>query len=302
MSQSPPLLDVRDLCVTFQRSGLSRLRRGAVNAVNGVTFQIHPGQVVGLVGESGSGKSTIGRTILGLQQPSGGIIEFEGRPIPLRSRAAMRQYHTRVQAVYQDPVGSLNPAMTVGQIIEEPLRWLRGETTKTSRVEEVVNLLDQVGLPASFRRRRPSQLSGGQAQRVAVARALAPRPRLIVADEAVSALDVSTQAQIINLFADLRATNGIAILFIAHDLDVVRHISDEVGVLQNGNLVEWGDARRVHDAPAHEYTKSLIAAIPGKQRQRDQQLDQLSNWQPKPMTAPADNGSHAPDKMVRSDD
>ncbi|WP_028659226.1 ATP-binding cassette domain-containing protein [Nocardioides insulae] len=255
------LLAVHDLHIVYP--GRRRLLRKAPDnhAVAGVTFSVAEGETFGLVGESGSGKSTIGRAILGLTSVAAGSITFRGRPLP-RDRHGLQGYRRSVQAVFQDPLSSLNPSMPVGGAIAEPLRRLRELSDRREIEREICALLEAVGLPAETRHRYPSQLSGGQRQRVAIARALAPRPELIVCDEAVSALDVSTQAQIVNLFADLQAELGVAYLFIAHDLGVVRHLSHRTGVLSRGEMVEQGKAREVHDQPQHPYTQQLLAAVP----------------------------------------
>lgn len=258
---SSPLLEVHNLQVSFPRRR-TLLRREDVRAVDGVSFDIRPGETVGLVGESGSGKSTIGNAILGLVEPHAGSISFEGSPVLRRTRADRQAYRANVQAIFQDPVSSLNPLMRVSTILEEPLKWLRQMTDPRERDREVCRLLEAVELPSEVRHRQPRALSGGQRQRIGIARALAPRPRLIICDEAVSSLDVSTQATVVNLLADLQDREGIAYLFISHDLSVVRQISHRVGVLYRGWLAEWGDANRVHDAPCHPYTETLLAAVP----------------------------------------
>lgn len=271
---SQPLLVVDEIRVKYPgQRGLLR-SRPPVEIVKGVSFDVRAGETVGLVGESGSGKSTIGRAVLGLLPCAAGSITFDGRPMP-RTRAERLAYRRDVQVVFQDPLSSLNPTMHVGTTLAEPLRRLLGMSHKSEIDAEIARLLDAVGLPGRMAEAYPSELSGGQRQRVAIARALAPRPRLIVADEAVSALDVSTQAQIVNLFADLQRELGVAYLFIAHDLGIVRHLSHRTAVLHRGELAEWGDARRVHDHPRDDYTRRLVAAAPVpdpvRQRQRREQ-------------------------------
>lgn len=257
-----PLLDVQNLSVAFRRrAGVLGTRQHVVQAVDDVSFDIAPGEIVGLVGESGSGKSTIGRMVLGLLAQDSGEIRFEGQPIPRGARRHTHDYHRAVQAVFQDPLSSLNPALRISGVIEEPLKWLL-RMPQAERDAEVCRLLEAVGLDPALRERFPHELSGGQRQRVAIARALAPKPKLIVCDEAVSALDVSTQAKIINLLEDLRDSEGIALLFIAHDLEVVRHMCQRVGVLYHGQLMEWGPADEVHDRPRHPYTRALLASVP----------------------------------------
>ncbi len=231
-------------------------RFGRVQAVDDVSFSISAGETLALVGESGSGKSTLGRTILRLHEPDTGQIMFEGRDfLALRGRA-LREARQRMQIVFQDPVGSLNPRMTVQQIVTEPLVVHR----LTASRDRAAELLAQVGLPAEALERRPHQFSGGQRQRIGIARALASSPRLIVADEPLSALDVSIQAQIVNLLRRLQTTFGLAYLFISHDLAVVKHLAHRVAVMHAGRIVELGPVASVYAAPAHPYTRTLLAA------------------------------------------
>jgi ABC-type oligopeptide transport system ATPase subunit len=262
MSAENVLVSVDELKVAYPgKRGLLR-SEPPKTAVHGVSFEIEYGQTVGLVGESGSGKSTIGRAVLGLLRASGGEIRFAGHHFPPRTRSERLAHYREVQAVFQDPLSSMNPTMQIRTILAEPLVRLRGMADADERTQEIHELLRSVGLPTDVESAYPSELSGGQRQRVAIARALAPQPKLIICDEAVSALDVSTQAQIVNLFAELQKSRGVAYLFIAHDLGVVRHLSHKIGVLHHGHLVEWGDAEEVHDHPREDYTKRLIAAIP----------------------------------------
>lgn len=256
-----PLLTASELEVTYQPRQSLFSRHQAVHAVRGVDFAISEGETLGLVGESGSGKSSIGRAVLRLVRPSAGTIEYEGIDVPDAKGSALERFHREVQVVFQDPYSSLNPSMLVGEIIGEPLRFHLGYTEREAR-EAVRDLLLQVGLPEDSRRRFPHEFSGGQRQRIAIARAIAARPRLVVCDEPVSALDVSTQGQIINLLQDLQDEYGLAYLFIAHDLAVVRHISDRIAVLYGGRLMEMGPADRVYGEPAHPYTAALLSAIP----------------------------------------
>ncbi len=256
-----PLLAVEDLHVQFRvRRGLFGAASYTVHAVAGVTFEIARGETLGIVGESGSGKSTLGRALLRLVDATRGSIRLEGREVRELS-GRMLDFRRDLQVIFQDPQASLNPAMVVADIIGEPLTihfGLRGP----ERNAKVAELLERVGLAAYHLERYPSEFSGGQRQRIAVARALALEPRLIVCDEPVSALDVSTQSQAINLLEELQESFGIAYLFIAHDLEVVRHISHRVGVMYLGKLVEVGPADRVHEQPAHPYTEMLLAAAP----------------------------------------
>ncbi len=259
---STTLLDLQDLSVRYA-ARRSLLGGGAPRpAVDGVSLRIEPGRTFGLVGESGSGKSTIGRAILRLVDTSDGSIVFDGQDIADFGRRTPLSYRRAVQVVFQNPTTALNPSWTIEDILLEPIRMHRGLSSSAEESRLVDELLDQVGMSGYHRKRFPWELSGGQCQRVAIARALASQPRLIVCDEPVSALDVSTQSQVINLLEDLQEELGVAYLFIAHDLAVVRHISDEVGVMYSGRLMETGPAEQVYTAPAHPYTRMLLAAIP----------------------------------------
>jgi peptide/nickel transport system ATP-binding protein len=251
------LLDVADLHVAFPRRGW---RAKPVEVLHGVSLQVGAGETLGLVGESGSGKTTIGRTVLGLVKATSGSIRFAGRETGALGARERRALAKDIQVVFQDPYSSLNPAMTVGDILTEPL-VVQGATARDARAR-VRSLLDQVGLPADAADRRPAEFSGGQRQRIAIARAIAPEPRLIVCDEPVSALDLSTQALVLDLFIDIQRRTGTAYLFISHDLAVVRHISHRVAVLYRGDLVETGPAATVTSAPDHPYTRKLLVAAP----------------------------------------
>ncbi|WP_119696964.1 ATP-binding cassette domain-containing protein [Microbacterium halotolerans] len=248
------ILEVKDLVVEFP----GRRRSETFRALKGVSIDIAPGETVGLVGESGSGKTTLGRAILGLAPIAEGSIEFEGRSLVGLTRRQRREID--VQAVFQDPYTSLNPAMTIGDILSEPLT-VRGTSDREARLR-VHELLDAVGLPTDAARRRPNEFSGGQRQRIAIARSLALDPKLIVCDEPVSALDLSTQAKVLDLFIDIQRRTGVAYLFISHDLMVVRHISHRIAVMYHGDIVEFGDGEQVTDHPEDPYTQRLLAASP----------------------------------------
>ncbi|MGI5452313.1 oligopeptide/dipeptide ABC transporter ATP-binding protein [Streptomyces sp. CA-249302] len=252
------LLQVRGLDVTYRRS---RLRGGDVDAVRGVDLTVGRGETVGLVGESGSGKSTIGSAVLGLVPATGGRVAFDGADITQRTRADRRLLARRMQVVFQDPYGSMNPAHTVEDILAEALRYNLGLPAQEIR-ERVLRALDDVGLPPGAARRYPASFSGGQRQRIAIARALVMEPEFLVCDEAVSALDLSVQAQVLNLLARLKRTRGLSYLFISHDLSVVRYLSDTIVVLYAGRVVERGPAARVAETPQHPYTRALLAAAP----------------------------------------
>jgi oligopeptide transport system ATP-binding protein len=257
------LLEVTDLVKHFpvKRGLLVDREVDRVRAVDGVSFSVAKGKTLGLVGESGSGKSTLARTVLQLLSPTSGSVRFEGREIAGLSRRQMRRLRPEMQMIFQDPYASLNPRKRVGQIVGEPLR-LQGRASGAELRLQAQELLDQVGLSPEHYQRYPHEFSGGQRQRIGIARALALRPKLIVADEPVSALDVSIRAQIVNLLDDLQEELGLTYVFVAHDIGVVRHVSDRIAVMHEGKIVEQGPADRVCEQPSDPYTKTLLAAMP----------------------------------------
>ncbi len=257
------MLEVKDLRVWFPVfGGLLRRKVGDIKAVDGVSFEVHAGQTVGLVGESGSGKTTVGRALLKLVRATAGSVTFEGQQVLKLSEARFRPLRSEMQIIFQDPFGSLNPRMTCGEIIAEAMEIHFPEMKKAARTTEVAELLRLVGLQPGMATRYPHEFSGGQRQRIGIARALAVKPKFIVCDEPVSALDVSVQAQIVNLLQDLQQQLGIAYLFIAHDLAVVEHISHQVLVMHHGKIVESAPAKELYANPQHEYTRTLLAAVP----------------------------------------
>jgi len=258
-----PLLEVQNLKTWFPvTTGLLRRHTDDIKAVDDVSFTVEEGTTVGLVGESGSGKTTIGRTILKLTPATSGQILFRGQDILPMSEQCFRPLRREIQMIFQDPFGSLNPRLSIASIIAEPLEIHFPEMTKADRHERVASLLQQVGLKPEMISRYPHEFSGGQRQRIGIARALAVKPKFIVCDEPVSALDVSVQAQIVNLLQDLQEELGLTYLFIAHDLAVVEHISDQVLVMYRGKIVEASSAEAIYADPQHDYTKKLLAAVP----------------------------------------
>ena len=259
---SAPILEVRDLKMHFPiHSGLLKRRTGAVRAVDGISFDVRTGETLGLVGESGCGKSTAGRAVLRLYEPTGGTVTFEGRDITHLEGEALRATRPRMQMIFQDPQASLNPRMTVGAIVAEPLQEHHSMSAK-ERTAKVRDLLDQVGLNPDFVNRYPHEFSGGQRQRIGIARALALDPDFIVCDEPIAALDVSIQAQVVNLLEDLQESHGLTYLFISHDLSMVRHIADRVAVMYLGKIMELAPREKLFAGPLHPYTKALLSAVP----------------------------------------
>jgi oligopeptide transport system ATP-binding protein len=287
-SAQSPLLRVRNLKKYFsRRAGLFSGKLPPVKAVDDISFDIAPNETLGLVGESGCGKSTTGRAILRLIEPTAGQVVFEGRDITTLNGGEMRALRKQMQIIFQDPYSSLNPRMTVGAIIGEALRVHCLASTAKQGEERVVQLLETVGLSADHARRYPHEFSGGQRQRVGIARALAVNPRLIVCDEAVSALDVSIQAQVVNLLQDMQDQFGLTYLFIAHNLAVVEHISSRVAVMYLGKIVEIATADVLYANPTHPYTEALLSAVPVPDPTRKRERVMLQGDVPNPINPPS---------------
>ena len=259
---SDAVLKVENLKVHFPVKGGQFTKKQVVKAVDGVSFEIYPRETFGLVGESGCGKSTTGRAIVKLYEPTSGTVYYHGEDVTKIKGSHLAEFRRNVQMIFQDPYASLNPRMTVGEIIREPMDIHHIFNTKEEREQRVRELLDIVGLKPDHIRRYPHEFSGGQRQRIGIARTLALNPQFIVCDEPISALDVSIQAQVINLLEHIQKEMGISYLFIAHDLSMVKHISDRIGVMYLGNLVEIGDSDDVYHRPLHPYTQALLSAVP----------------------------------------
>ncbi len=258
------ICSIKDLHVTFpvRRKGKIFAKPDLLRAVNGVSFDIYEGETIGVVGESGCGKSTLGRAILQLIKPSGGSVTWMGKELTSLKKDQMLALRQDMQIVFQDPLASLNPRMTVGEIIAEPLRTFEPKLNHTERLERVRDVMGKVGLRTEYVNRYPHEFSGGQCQRIGIARAIILKPKLIVCDEPVSALDVSIQAQIVNLLMDLQKEMNLSLVFISHDLSVVRHICHRIGVFYLGRLVELADRNELYANPRHPYTQALISAVP----------------------------------------
>ncbi len=281
-----PLLEIEDLRIYFPvRGGVFLRARAQCKAVDGVSLSIWPGETLGLVGESGCGKSTLGKSVVRLLKPTGGRIRFEGTDLAGLSVRALKPFRREIQMIFQDPAESLNSRLTVGSMLEEPF-IIHGIGDDASRRDKVLELLKIVGLQPSAIDRFPFEFSGGQRQRIGIARAIALNPKLIICDEPVSALDVSIQSQVLNLLLDLQERLQLSYLFIAHDLAVVKHVSDRVAIMYLGHIVETGDGDEVHHHPRHPYTRALISAIPQPVPGRSRQRQILSGEVPSPIDPP----------------
>lgn len=285
MEKREPLVEVENLTKYFNVG-----KNQVLHAVDGISFTIHKGETLGLVGESGCGKSTVGRTLLQLYKPTSGTITFDGKKLTGKSSNEIEnQYHREVQMIFQDPYSSLNPRMTVSEIVSEGLLIHHPNMSKEERRNKVNELLELVGLDRNHANRYPHEFSGGQRQRIGIARALAVQPKFIVADEPIAALDVSIQAQIVNLLKQLQEEKGLTYLFIAHDLSMVKHISDRIAVMYLGQIMELADSEELYDQPLHPYTAALLSAIPlpDPQLERKRERIILKGDVPNPISPPS---------------
>ncbi|KLT72833.1 peptide ABC transporter ATP-binding protein [Neisseria arctica] len=292
MKQTQPLLQVRDLRVVFrvrEAKSWPWQKTALLQAVNGVSFDLQPGETLGVVGESGCGKSTLARAIIGLVKAESGSVLWQGQDLTKLDAKTLRLKRRDIQMIFQDPLASLNPRMTVGDIIAEPLRTFYPELGKAEVMARVKEMMGKVGLLPNQINRYPHEFSGGQCQRIGIARALILKPKLLICDEPVSALDVSIQAQVVNLLKQIQREMGLAMIFIAHDLSVVKHISDRVLVMYLGNAVELGEDQAVYGAPAHPYTRALMSAvpIPDPKIERGKHIELLPGDLPSPLNPPS---------------
>ncbi|MFZ2464419.1 MAG: dipeptide ABC transporter ATP-binding protein [Caldibacillus thermoamylovorans] len=295
------LLEVKNLKTYYPvKGGFFRRTVANVKAVDDVSFEIKKGETLGLVGESGCGKSTTGRTILRLINPTDGQIIFDGKDITNIQGRALREARKDFQMVFQDPYASLNPMQMIGDIVSEPLKNF-GKSNKKALKEEVMDLLNRVGLPEDAYEKYAHEFSGGQRQRIGIARALALKPKLIVADEPVSALDVSVQSQVLNLLKELQKDFGLTYLFIAHDLSVVKHMSDRIGVMYLGNIVEIADRNSIYNEPLHPYTQALISAIPEPDPRKSKERIVLKGDVPSPVNPPSGCPFHTRCPMAKDE-
>ena len=287
-----PILSVRELRKYYPvRGGIFGGHRGDVKAVESVSFHLEAGETLGIVGESGCGKSTLGRTIMRLEEPTAGDVHFEGRDLAHASKAELFALRRDVQMIFQDPYSSLNPRITIGEIVREPLD-IHKQGTPEERVARVDELLQQVGLQPSWKNRYPHEFSGGQRQRVGVARSLALGPKLIIADEPVSALDVSVQGQILNLMVRFQQELGLTYIFISHDLSIVEYISDRVAIMYLGRIVEMGTREQIFDRPAHPYTRALMEAVPVAHPSQRRERQPISGESPSAVNPPSGCAFH----------